>query len=206
MREAVWPEAHRALRDDPHFGPLARAVGPVRLSPPADGPFAALVRDILYQQLAGSAAAAIHRRLIDVLDGTVTVERVLAAPDDALRSAGLSGSKARALRELADDVTSGRLDLASLVDASDREVEERLSRVWGIGPWTAHMFLLGYLRRPDVWPASDLGVRRGWAEVHGLSRAPESRELEKLGERYRPWRSAVAWYCWRAAEGAGEPV
>lgn len=203
MRETVWPEATRLLAEDPAFGPLVERVGAVRLSPPADSHFASLVRAILYQQLAGKAAAAIHDRFVDALDGEVTPDAVRAAPDEELRGAGLSRSKLRAVRDLAEKVESGGLELDALDAEPDDVVEERLTRVWGIGRWTARMFLLGQLRRPDVWPVGDLGVRAGWARVHGLDDPPSPEELGPRGEPYRPWRSAVAWYCWRAAETTG---
>lgn len=198
--EVVWPEAREALEADPAFGPLVREVGPVRLRPRAPDAFQILVRSIVYQQLAGKAAATIHGRVVEALGGKVAPEVVLEAPEEALRGAGLSGSKLKAVRDLAAKALSGEVPLDDLEELEDDAVAERLTRVWGIGRWTADMFLLFQLRRPDIWPVGDLGVRAGWARVHGSEEPPAAAELGALGEPYRPWRSAVAWYCWRAVE------
>lgn len=198
----IWPEATRLLARDRHFGPVVRAVGPVRVPRSGEEPFVYLARAIVYQQLAGAAARTIHGRMVEALGGRVTPAAVLAAPEKHLRNAGLSASKLKAIRDLAARTESGDVDLtlAALERATDEEVRERLTRVWGIGPWTAQMFLMFRLHRPDVWPVLDLGVRNGWARIHGLDEAPEARALEPLGEPHRPWRSAAAWYCWRALE------
>lgn len=180
---------------------LMAAAGPPRLRPPSETHFAALVRAILYQQLAGAAAAAIHRRLIAALDGEVTPERMLALPTPARRAVGLSANKAASLGDLAAKVSDGTvvLEPARLRRESDDEVVARLTTVRGIGRWTAEMFLLFQLRRLDVWPTGDLGVRRGFGLAWGIP-MPASKELESLGDPYRPYRSVVAWYCWRACE------
>ena len=188
------------LADDPVFGPLVDAVGPLRIRPPQDTHFAALVRSICFQQLAGAAAATIHGRVVDVLGGAVTPEAVLGAADEQLRGAGLSGSKLASIRDLASKVANGTLPLDDIDRLADDEVTERLVTVRGIGPWTADMFLIFQLRRADVWPTGDLGVRVGFARLHGMDEAPSAKELGPLGEPYRPWRSAAAWYCWRAVE------
>jgi len=191
-------EAFRALRADSCFGPWVERIGPPRLSRVADEPFAYLAQAIVYQQLAGAAAATIHGRFVEALGGRVTPRRILAAPEARLRAAGLSQGKLAAVRDLA--AKAPRLRLADLPRLDDGEVERRLDSVRGIGPWTAHMFLLFYLRRADVWPVGDLGVRAGWARVHGLADPPREKEMAPLGDRLRPWRSAAAWYCWRALE------
>lgn len=198
--ETVWPEATARLETDPAFGPLVGEVGPVRLRPPRGEPFASLVAAITYQQLAGKAALTIHGRVVEALDGEVRPERVLAADESTLRSAGLSAAKLRAIRDLAEKVSSGEVALDGLGAASDSEIRERLTRVRGIGPWTADMFLMFDLRRSDVWPVGDLGVRNGLARVLGLEESPTPTETMLIGTGYRPWRSAVAWYCWRAVE------
>lgn len=198
--DTTWPEATARLRADPAFGPLVDRVGPVRLrSRPAD-PFAALASSIVFQQLAGSAARTIHRRFREALGGEVTPERVVDSPDGPLRAAGLSANKLAAIRDLATRAASGELALEDLDGLDDDEVIERLTRVRGIGAWTAQMFLLFYLERPDVWPAGDLGVRKGLARVLNLEEPPSPREAEWVGVGYRPWRSAVAWYCWKAVD------
>ena len=197
-----WQAAAGILAErDPVMHRLVAEVGPPRVRPPAETHLAALVRSVLYQQLAGPAAAAIHGRLIAALDGEVTPERVLALPADTLRSAGLSGSKAASLRDLAAKVLDGTvvLDPPGLQTESDAEVVARLTTVRGIGKWTAEMFLMFQLRRLDVWPTGDLGVRKGFGLAWEIP-TPTARQLEPLGDPYRPYRSVVAWYCWRAAE------
>ena len=198
--EAVWPEATERLLGDPAFRPLVQRVGPVLIRPSRGDAFEALAASIIYQQLAGSAARTIHGRFVDALEGDVSPGRVLEAPDDLLREAGLSAAKLRAIRDLASHVADGRLDLEGLPSLEDDEVVERLVQVRGIGPWTARMHLLFDLRRPDVWPVGDLGVRAGMARVLGLETPPTPTQMRWIGVGYRPWRSAVAWYCWRAAD------
>jgi len=180
---------------------LVDACGLPRLRPPHDTHFEALVRSILYQQLAGKAAAAIHGRLIAAVDGVVEPERIVALATETLRAAGLSGNKAASIHDLAAKVLDGTvvLDSRGLARESDEEVITRLSTVRGIGRWTAEMFLLFQLRRLDVWPVGDLGVRRGYGLAHGVP-TPSPKELTELGEPYRPYRSIAAWYCWRATE------
>lgn len=198
--EIVWEEGTRRLSDDPHFGPVVREVGPVRLEPASEAHFPYLCRAIVYQQLAGKAAATIHGRLLEAVGDPLTPERILRAPEEAFRGAGVSRSKEKAIRDLAEKVEAGTVELESLEEAENDEIVERLTRVWGIGRWTADMFLLFQLRRPDVWPVGDLGVRSGWARIHGLEEAPSAAELAPRGADYRPWRSAAAWYCWRAVD------
>jgi DNA-3-methyladenine glycosylase II len=188
-------------KQDPVLRRLVAEAGPARVRPPAESHFEALVRAIVYQQLAGAAASAIHGRLIAALGGQVTPQRLLSLPEEALRSAGLSASKAASLRDLAAKIGDGTviLDPAGLRAESDAEVVARLSAVRGIGKWTAEMFLMFQLRRLDVWPTGDLGVRKGFGLAWGIP-TPTAKELEPLGDPYRPYRSVVAWYCWRAAE------
>ncbi|MCW3036789.1 MAG: DNA-3-methyladenine glycosylase [Actinobacteria bacterium] len=194
--------AARILADrDPVIARLVADAGPPRFRPPHDSHFAALARAIVYQQLAGPAAAAIHGRLTAALDGAVEPEGLLALSPEALRTVGLSANKVASLRDLATKVLDGTVILAPrrLARVSDEEVIARLSTVRGIGTWTAEMFLIFQLRRLDVWPTGDLGVRRGYGLAWKVP-MPSARELEPLGEPFRPYRSVVAWYCWRAAE------
>jgi DNA-3-methyladenine glycosylase II len=183
------------------MGRLVEQAGPVELSPPAGPHFDALVQAIVYQQLAGPAASAIHRRLIAAVDGTLTPERLLALSPQTLRAAGLSGAKAASVTDLAAKVLDGTvvLDPEGLRAESDAEVVERLSAVRGIGRWTAEIFLMFQLGRIDVWPTGDLGVRKGFGLAWQIP-TPTAKELEPLGDPYRPYRSVVAWYCWRATE------
>ena len=188
------------VRADRAFVPVVRAAGPMQPPAPATDPFAALVRMISYQQLAGNAARAIHGRLLALFDGVPTPAALLAAPPDVLRGAGLSSAKQRSILDLAVKSVDGTVPLHDLPELSDEEVTARLIQVRGIGVWTAHMFLMFQLGRPDVWPVQDFGVRSGWARIHRLESPPTARELEPLGDPFRPHRSAAAWYCWRAAD------
>lgn len=186
---------------DPVIAELVERAGPPRLRRPLDTPFAALVRAIVYQQLAGAAAAAIHGRLASALGGDISPEALLALPDGAMRAAGLSANKAASLQDLAAKVLDGTVVISprGLARESDDEIVTRLSAVRGIGRWTAEMFLLFQLRRLDVWPTGDLGVRRGFGLAWHVP-TPTPKELEPLGEPFRPYRSVAAWYCWRAVE------
>jgi DNA-3-methyladenine glycosylase II len=186
---------------DPVIAGLVAQFGLPRLRPPAESGFATLVQAIVYQQLAGRAAAAIHGRLIAAMGGQVQPERLLALTADALRAVGLSAAKVASLQDLAAKVTDGTVALSprALSRQSDMQITARLSSVRGIGRWTAEMFLLLQLRRLDVWPTGDLGVRRGYGVAWKIP-TPTPRQLDLLGEPYHPYRSVVAWYCWRAAE------
>jgi DNA-3-methyladenine glycosylase II len=197
-----WPAAAAILAErDEVMRRLIADAGPPRVRPPAETHFEALVRAVLYQQLAGAAAAAIHGRLIAALGGQVTPERMMSLPVGTLRSAGLSANKAASLQDLAAKVLDGTvvLDQSRLRAESDAEVVDRLTAVRGIGKWTAEMFLMFQLRRLDVWPTGDLGVRKGFGLAWQIP-TPTAKQLEPLGDPYRPYRSVVAWYCWRAAE------
>jgi DNA-3-methyladenine glycosylase II len=184
---------------DPVMAELVAVVGPLR-HPPRDpqGPFGALVRAIVFQQLAGAAARAIHGRVLATVDGELTPEALAAVPDEALRAAGLSGAKLASLRDLSDKVASGVVVLERTGRLGDDEIVARLTTVRGIGRWTAEMFLMFELRRLDVWPVDDLGVRRGYGLAWRLAAMPTAKELGPLGERFRPYRSIVARYCWAA--------
>jgi len=192
--------AARELADDPVLGPWVKHIGPVRISKSDVDPFSYLLRAICYQQLAGKAASTIHGRVVDSLGGEVSPSSVLRAPDARLRGAGLSRNKLLAIRDLAAKVSSGTVEIHDLGSHSDEEIVRRLTLVRGIGVWTAQMYLLFRLRRPDVWPTGDLGVRAGYAKMHGLEAPPSARDLDVLGDCYRPWRSAAAWYCYRALD------
>ena len=194
--------ARRIAAIDPALGQVIDAHGPRRLPPrPRVGDrFETLAHSITHQQLAGRAAATIWSRVRATVPGDFTPEAVVAVAPEALAAAGLSGAKRAALTDLAHHVLDGRVRLDRLGHATDAEVVAELVQVRGIGPWTAEMFLMFTLRRPDVWPIGDLGVRTGWARAHGLDEAPDARRLAEAGEPFRPHRSLVAWYCWRSCE------
>ena len=196
----VWVGGHRKLRRDPAFGPWVRRIGSIHLPVSDVTPFFYLVRAICYQQLAGKAARTIHGRFIEAVGRDVSPENVLRLSESTLRGAGLSGNKLGAIRDLAKKIQSGELEVHDLEMRSDEEIVSRLTVVKGIGDWTAHMYLMFRLHRPDVWPVGDLAVRAGYARVQGMAEDPSKKELRLLGDPYRPWRSAAAWYCYRALE------
>jgi 3-methyladenine DNA glycosylase/8-oxoguanine DNA glycosylase len=190
-----------AKRDKVLRGAL-KSFGPpdLRRGRPKRTHFAELARMICYQQLAGRAAAAIHGRFDALFDGAPTPDTVLAMPIEDLRGAGLSGSKAASIIDLAEKVDVGLVQLERMGRLPDDEVVRELTLVRGIGEWTAHMFLMFQLGRLDVWPIGDFGVRSGYARLYGLDAMPTAKELEPLGDPFQPYRSLVAWWCWRAVD------
>lgn len=187
---------------DPKLGALIAAVGRCTLLPRREGThFAHLARNIVYQQLSGGAAATIHGRLLALLDTEVPEpSAVLAQTDEALRGCGLSAAKIRAIRDLAERVQDGRLPLDGIASLTDDAVIEALVAVRGIGPWTAQMFLMFRLGRPDVLPVLDLGVRKGAQRIYRMRTLPDAARLEHVARNWRPWSSVASWYCWRALE------
>lgn len=202
MRRELASAVDDLVARDPVVEDLVDRHGPCRLPAPrpAARRFEALTRSICGQQVAGAAARAIHGRFLDLYDGSPTPAAVLATHPDDLRGVGLSGSKAASIVDLALHVENGDVRLATIGRYEDAAVVEQLTVVRGIGPWTAHMFLMFELGRLDVWPAGDFGVRKGYGRAwRDNGDAPSERELVALGDPYRPYRSVVAWYCWRAA-------
>jgi DNA-3-methyladenine glycosylase II len=201
-RKVSPKEAARQLADrDPVVARLVADAGLPTFPVPAESHFATLVRAITYQQLAGPAARAIHGRLVTALGDDVVPQRLLALSDEELRAAGLSANKMASLRDLSAKVMDGTvvLEPRRLARVSDAEVVTRLTSVRGIGRWTAEIFLMFQLRRLDVWPTGDLGVRHGYGLAWAVP-TPTAKELDQLGEQYHPYRSIVAWYCWRAVD------
>lgn len=197
-----WPAAAEVLAGrDPVIARLLAEAGAPNVRRSSETPFAALVRAIVYQQLAGAAAAAIHGRLVAALGNQVQPAALVALSDETMRAVGLSRNKVLSLQDLAAKVLDGTVALSPgrLARQSDEEIIARLSTVRGIGRWTAEMFLLFQLQRLDIWPAGDLGVRRGFGLAWGIP-MPTAKQLEPLGEPFRPYRSVAAWYCWRATE------
>ena len=197
---AAWdPAAASAhvVRADPDFARVVEAVGPIQLRPRSADNFNAVARSIVFQQLAGRAALAIYNRFAALFDGGPTPGGVLAAPEQSLRAAGLSAAKTAALQDLALKAADGTVPFDELDPLDDEEIVGRLTAVRGVGRWTAEMFLIFQLHRPDVWPIDDLGVRKGYGIAKRLERAPTPKELGVLGDVFRPYRSAAAWYCWR---------
>ena len=203
VARAILEASAEVARRDPAMRRIVETVGPadMRRGRPKRSHFAELARAICYQQLAGVAARAIHGRFEALFDGTgPTPEAVLALPEEKLRGAGLSGSKTAYIRDLATKVLAGDVELDRVGRLSDADIVRELTLVRGIGRWTAEMFLMFQLGRLDVWPVDDFGVRRGYGILHGWTEMPTAKELQPLGEVYRPYRSVAAWYCWRAAD------
>jgi 3-methyladenine DNA glycosylase/8-oxoguanine DNA glycosylase len=192
--------AAHIVKADPAFRRIVDTSAPLHVQPEDGSPFESLLSAIVFQQLAGAAARTIHARVVAVLGGApVSPESVLAAQPEALRGAGLSGNKLAAIIDLASKFIDGTVPMHDLDDLSDDDIVARLVTVRGVGRWTAEMFLMFQLVRPDVWPVDDLGVRNGWARIHTMEKPPTAKELVALGDPFRPYRSTAAWYCWRAA-------
>ena len=202
--------ADAALREaDPTLGRAIDAFGPFAMRRRAmRTPFEALLRAIVYQQLSGRAAGAIHARVLALFEDGRPTPRALAAVSEAeLRGAGLSRAKVAAARDLTEKtiarVVPGTRALRAM---PDDEIVARLVQVRGIGRWTVEMLLMSHLARPDVLPATDLGIRRGFARIQALEELPAPADLLAHGERWRPWRTVASWYLWRAADlTAGVP-
>lgn len=190
-------------KSDPILGDLIADVGPFTMQlTGTPSVFAALAQAIVYQQLNGRAAETIFGRVKALFPaGELTPEAILGASDDDLRGAGLSRAKLLALRDLALKVVDGDLPtLAEAHDLDDSAIVERLTAVRGIGPWTAEMFLMFTLGRPDVLPLDDFGIRKGAASLFGLPEPPDRNQLRELGAAWSPYRTVASWYLWRAAE------
>ena len=192
-------ETRALAKADPVLKTIIERVGPVEL-PEAREPFAGLARAIFYQQLAGSAAAAIMRKFLAFYpEGAFpSPEAVLATQDQDLRSAGLSRQKVSYLKDLAAKFQDGTLEDVKLRTLPEDELAAVLMSVKGIGRWTADMFLIFTLHRLDVLPVGDLGIRKGAQLAYGLPEMPAPKALLEMGERWRPYRSVAALYLWRS--------
>jgi 3-methyladenine DNA glycosylase/8-oxoguanine DNA glycosylase len=201
-KAAVEEAARELARRDRVLARMVRLHGAPELPRrrPRRTHFAELARMICYQQLAGRAAAAIHGRFELLFDGPPTPEAVLKLPFETMRGAGLSTAKATSIRDLAEKVDAGLVELDRVARLPDDEVVRELVLVRGIGEWTAHMFLMFQVGRLDVWPTLDFGVRNGFAKMYRLDPMPTPKQLAPEGDRFRPYRSLVAWYCWRAVD------
>ena len=198
------PEAIQHLsRSDKVLARLIKKVGPCSLKPKRRQPFEALVSAVTHQQLNGTAAMTILKRVLAIHPGKrfPTPEDFLATPDEQLRAAGLSRAKTMAIKDLAAKTLAGVVpDLRAISKLSNQEIIERITTVRGVGPWTVEMLLMFTLGRTDVLPVTDYGVRKGFALTYGLSDLPGPKELLAHGERWRPHRTTAAWYMWRALE------
>ena len=192
---------------DPVLGRLMKRAGPFALKTRhMHNPFEALARNIVFQQLHGSAAEAIHRRVLELFGGgRLRPQDVLGAAEETLRGVGLSGAKTAALKDLAAKTLDGTVPtLARLKRMEDEEIVARLTQVRGIGRWTVEMLLMFRLGRPDVLPVGDYAVRKGFMVAYGLDEMPKPKALELHAEAWRPYRSVASWYMWRALEHPGQ--
>jgi DNA-3-methyladenine glycosylase II len=209
-------QAYLAARD-PKLGALIERAGPFTMKlDPAPSPFESLLESILYQQLHGKAAATIHGRVREYFHGDPTPELMLATPDEPLRAAGVSGNKIKAFKDLASKTLDGTVPShAAIKKLSDAEIIERLTAVRGIGAWTVEMLLIFRLGRPDVFPVTDYGVRKGFALT--FMKVPRSRALAAVdlpkadrmlrrARKWSPFRSVASWYLWRACDLARPDV
>jgi DNA-3-methyladenine glycosylase II len=196
-RADPWADAIAHLKQvDPYCAEVIDRVGPCLLAPVTDR-FGTLVRAIISQQISTKAARAIEERLRAIGGETHDPEVLLKLGEEALRGVGLSGVKARYVLNLSQAVASGQAPLDEFDDWDDDAIIERLTAIKGIGRWTADMFLIFALNRPDVLPVGDLGVRAGLRDRHGLAELPKPSECAALAEHWRPYRSIAIWYLWR---------
>ena len=201
----MTPEAIEHLcKADKQLARLIRRVGPCTLKPRRRrAPFEALVQAVTHQQLNGTAAKTILNRMLALYPGCrfPTPEQILATADEQLRAAGLSRAKTAAIKDIATNTLAGIVPTSrAIAKLTNEEILERLTTVRGVGPWTVEMLLMFTLGRLDVLPATDYGVRKGFALTYGWKELPTPRELLEHGERWRPHRSTAAWYLWRALE------
>ena len=199
-----YARARRHLaRRDPVLRDLMRVHGKCGLADAQHGdPFGALMKAIVSQQLSTKAAHTIFLRLIALFDGTPTPGALAALTDVQLRGVGLSTQKLRYMRDLGGRVQDGSLPLQALDAMTDDEVIAALTQVKGIGRWTAEMFLMFRLHRPDVLPVDDLGIVKAVQKAYGLRKTPSPDRLNKIGEPWRPYRSVACWYLWRSLNNA----
>jgi DNA-3-methyladenine glycosylase II len=200
--------AEHLSRADKKLAAVIKKVGACSIKPRRGvQPWQALVRSVAFQQLNGNAAETIFNRFLALFADTKfpTPQQIVRASDQQLRSAGLSGAKTAAIKDIAAKTIEGVVpDRRAIAELSDAEIIERLTAIRGVGPWTVEMLLMFTLGRPDVLPVTDHGVRHGFALLHGLKELPPPKELLAYGERWRPHRSAAAWYLWRAVDLARE--
>ena len=206
LEKEILKGTRLVARRDPAMASLIKRAGPIDLRDPLPDSFAALVRSIMYQQLAGAAASAIHGRFLKLFADSLSPTAVLALPEGAMRAAGVSGPKEAAITDLARKIADGTVPLGDVDSLPDDELVTRLVQVRGIGRWTAEMFLIFQLRRLDVWPVDDYGVRKGWTLAHRKREMIAPKALQGEGDKFRPYRSIAAWYCWRAVENIVLPT
>jgi DNA-3-methyladenine glycosylase II len=195
MRKAVT----HLKKSDPVLRAIIERVGPCRMEfGPAE--FSSLAEAIVYQQLNGKAAVTIFKRFAALAGEPITPEGILRLSDEQLRSAGLSKQKSAYLKDLAAKTASGVLDFSRLPELTDEEAIKHLTQVKGIGVWTAHMFLMFSLRRPNVLPTGDYGVQVAVKKYYRKRRLPKPKDMEKIARAWEPYRSIACWYMWRSLD------
>jgi DNA-3-methyladenine glycosylase II len=195
MRKAI----NHLRKADPVLSDIITKVGPSRMN--YDEPaFASLAEAIVYQQLHGKAAATIFKRLTDLTGLPLMPPGILKLSEEQMRSAGLSKQKLSYLRDLATKSHSGEVNFARLPDLPDEEVVKHLTRIKGIGVWTAHMFLMFSLRRPNVLPTGDLGIQMAIRKHYRKRKLPKPAQMEKIAKPWEPFRSVACWYLWRSLD------
>ena len=207
VRRPSWAKAVRELgATDPVLARVMAEIGPCRLVVRHDGShFEHLARAIVYQQLSGKAAGTIHGRMVDLFGGRSPEPReLLATSEERLRACGLSRQKLAYLRSLAEHCEQGSLPLDAIHTLDDDEVIRALTAVKGIGRWTAQMFLMLRLGRPDVLPELDLGVQNGIRKAYRLRKKVTPKDVVRRGEKWRPWRTVASWYMWRVVDGEAQ--
>ena len=202
---------------DPVMARIIAEGGPFELRADASNPFASLARSVIFQQLSGKAAGTIFGRFVALFQPPESAatrtpdwslllpqfpepERVLAVDDEALRSVGLSRQKVASIRSLAEHFASGELGSEQFDSWADEEIIVHLTRVRGVGRWTAEMFLMFHLRRPDVLPVNDVGINRAIMRLYGLEAMPQPDDVRRIGAAWRPWASVACWYLWRSED------
>jgi len=195
MRKAVI----HLKKSDPVLRSIIERVGPCRMEfGPAE--FSSLAEAIVYQQLNGKAAVTIFQRFAELAGEPITPEGILKLGDQQLRAVGLSKQKSAYLKDLAARTAAGLLDFSKLADMSDEEVIQHLTQVKGVGVWTAHMFLIFSLRRPNVLPTGDYGVQMAVKKHYRKRKLPKPLEMEKIARAWEPYRSIACWYMWRSLD------
>ena len=191
--------ARHIAKVDERMAKVIHRVGPCQL-PKRRGGYAALARIIVAQQISTKAAASVWAKLRTRAGGHVTAERIAALDEDTLRGAGLSGQKTGYIQHLTELVTNGDLNLRRLPRLDDEAVIEELTEVKGLGRWSAEMFLMFVLNRPDVLPVGDLGIQNGFQRVFNMRARPSARRMERLAACWRPYRTIGSWYIWRSLD------
>lgn len=192
-------EAVGFLKQDPNLAKIIEHIGDYQIKK-RNNHFAVLVESIISQQLASAAAEAIFTRFKKLYPKFPTTGQILDTKDTKLRSVGLSGMKIKYLKDLAQKIEDGKLKMRSISKMTDDEIIEHLTQVKGIGRWTAEMFLIFSLGRLDVLPVGDLGLRKGVQMAFSLSELPKPKEVEKIGMRWKPYRSVATWYLWKSLQ------